>query len=114
MPPVELWAWAFAWTCAIEVPVVLLLLGPRAGWMHAGLAALAAQVLTHPALWYLVPRFEPYEAWLICAELGVTAVEAGLFLGLLRARGVPRSIGWAVGTSVLANTVSTVIGLWLV
>lgn len=115
MPPLELWAQAFAGTVAIEVPLVALgtwsVLGPRAVIVGLGL-----QIATHPALWYLFPRFEPYEAWLVVAEVTVTAVEAALLAAALRRAGEPwgAAAGRAVAVAVVANGVSTLVGLlWI-
>lgn len=117
MPPVELWAWAFAWTVAIEVPIV-------AAFAHRGLGGLARavavgiglQILTHPALWYVAPRFEPYLVWLVVMESIVTAVEAAALVAALRLAGRPWREATLVGTTatVLANLTSTLAGFVLI
>lgn len=109
--PLDAWAWAFAWTCIIEIPIVMLMLRPTLGLPIAFSAALSAQVLTHPALWYLVPQFEPYALWLVCAETGVTAVEVLWFWVFLRWRHADRAFRWALGAALLANVVSTLAGV---
>lgn len=114
-PPLTTWFLAFALTVMIEVPIVAVLLGKRVGWPRAVLAGLGAQLVTHPALWYVVPRFEPYAAWLTVAEVGVFAVEAAVLVMLMRTVeprwGVALALG--LGTSLAANAVSTAVGLAL-
>lgn len=114
MPPVELWAWAFAETVVLEVPLVVAACWSVLGWRGVPVA-LGLQVATHPALWYLFPRFEPYAAWLVVAEGSVTTVEAALLAAALRGVGEPwrAAVGRAVVVAVVANTVSTLVGLAL-
>lgn len=112
MPPFEAWAWAFAWTVLLEVPLVVAftwsLWGPRSVLVGLGL-----QLLTHPALWYLFPRFSPYWLWLIVAEVTVAAAEAGVLAAGLRITGWswPAALKGGLGISVLANLFSTLFGL---
>ncbi len=108
-PPLSLWAVAFVVTCALEIPIVVWATRHSLGLRAVGVAFLL-QVCTHPALWYVVPQFEPYLMWVAVAELGVTAVEALMLGGVLVAVGKP---DWprAVGAVVVANTVSTTAGL---
>ena len=111
-PPLMLWAAAFAWTCAFEFPVYFAILQrarPARGVLRIVVAALSAQWATHPALWYKVPRFEPYWAWVAIAEVGVTVVEIVVVKQLAR-------VTWARAAvaSVAANTCSTVAGLQMV
>lgn len=108
------WFWAFAWTLAIELPIYAAILRR---WTGAGPALLAiaigVNVATHPALWFLMPRFTPYMLWLIVAESLVVLVEAGLVALWLHRRGVGGA-GWrGLLVAATANTVSTVVGLLL-
>jgi hypothetical protein len=107
-----LWAAAFVWTCAFEFPVYFGILRhsrPERGVLRLVVAALTAQWATHPALWYRVPRFEPYWAWVSVAEVGVTVVE------ILVVKRIAR-VTWsrAAVASVAANTLSTLAGLQMV
>jgi hypothetical protein len=115
VPPVELWAYAFAWTIAIEVPIVAALCWRPLGLPRAIAVGLGLQALTHPALWYVAPRFEPYDLWLVVMETTVTLVEAGALAAALRIAGQPLRAALLRGllTSVAANATSTVAGLFL-
>ena len=65
------WPAAFALTCAVELPLVMLV-APRALRNRATLDSLAANLLTHPLAWYLfAAELLPWTA----IEIGVTAVE---------------------------------------
>jgi hypothetical protein len=97
---------------AIESPIVLAGLLRPLGLRNALLLAVSAQVLTHPALWFCLPRFEPYLAWVLAAELLVTGVEAAWFAAWLRRAG-HTSVARAVAVACAANGVSTLFGLWL-
>lgn len=111
MPPVELWAAAFAGTLAVEVPIVVLGTHRKLGFVGSVAAGVGLQVLTHPALWFLLPTFEPYALWLVAAESLVTGVEAAALALGVRARG--GSPAGAVAVAVCANVASTVVGLVL-
>lgn len=125
MPPVELWAWAFGWTVAIEAPIVVgalrLATSWRQPWGRAIALAISLQLLTHPALWYLAPRFDPYLLWLILMEAGVALAEmAALTLALssLPSEAEPRptfraTLIFAGSLSLIANLTSATIGLLL-
>lgn len=114
-PEITAWAWAFGLTVALEAPVVTLILRGPVIWPRALLIALGAQLITHPVLWFVAPRFEPYWAWVTVMELAVFAVEAALYTGLLRtttkswAKVLPR----AIGASAAANGLSLTVGLGL-
>jgi len=112
-----MWAWAaaFGLTLLIEVPIVLGILRGQAVWPRLLLIAVGAQLITHPALWFVAPRFEPYWAWLVVMELLVTAVEAALYAGLIRTT-VPtwtRPLVLGIAASLAANVTSTGVGLGL-
>ena len=114
-PPPGEWLAAFLFTCAIELPIYAALLGPhfRRKWAPVALG-LFVNLLTHPALWYVMPRWSPYGQWLVCAEGGVVAVEALLIAGVLARRlGVARALAWGAGSSLIANAASTLVGLAL-
>jgi hypothetical protein len=109
--PVEVWAEAFVLTLAVETPVLMLSLPrPAARWV---VASLGLNCLTHPALWYVVPRFEPWAAWVAVAEVGVWATEALALAWVLRRQGeAPADAArWAAGATLAANVASTTVGL---
>ncbi len=104
------WAVAFGLTVAIEAPIYVyglrrLGLSP---WWGCVLVAVALQVSTHPALWFVAPRFEPYALWLLVMESLVIAVETA---GVRVATSAPWSKCFAL--ALLANAVSTLVGLIL-
>lgn len=111
----EMWFRAFALTVAIEVPLYALVLRRRfVRLWEVVLVASALQVLTHPALWLLAPRFEPYWAWVLVMEACVVTVEAGAAaVALGRGPGWGRTLRLALLASLLANGVSTAVGLVL-
>ncbi len=115
MPPVELWAYAFAWTLILEVPIVLLGTWRALGVPKSLATAVGLQVLTHPALWYVVPRFEPYLLWWACVEAGVTVVEGTVLSLVLVRAGQPRRAALARGFAVAlaANLFSALAGFVL-
>jgi len=109
--PIGLWARAFLATNLWEGAVHQLLLGGAVPRPRLFAWTLLLNTVTHPALWYVVPRFEPFWAWTLIAEIGVAATESVL-LGLLLARdGHDRP--WRTGAvvAVLANVLSTIVGL---
>lgn len=114
-PPFQLWLLAFVLTCACELPVATVGLSRRMPWERALVGALGAQLLTHPALWYLVPRFSPWWAWMLLAEAGVTLVEATVFVAILRAAGDDWRDALVRGpvVALTANALSLGVGLVL-
>jgi len=111
-----LWLRAFVLTCAIEIPVYTAVLWrPWGGARRLAsllLLGFALQLATHPALWFLAPRFEPYATWVVVMELLVWAVEGGLVALALGGRPRPRvALGWGLLASFAANLTSTLIGL---
>jgi hypothetical protein len=108
---VGLWARAFAGTLLWEGAVIQAML-PRgeSRWAWAA-AGLGVNLATHPALWFLAPRFEPYALWLVVMEGLVFSVEAWLLSRWCAARGAPLARTFAIRASVWANAVSTCAGL---
>lgn len=74
------WFVAFLVTCAIELPIVAAI-APRGARRRAPVDALAANLLTHPAAWYLVRAAAA--SWL-AVELGVTAAELLVYRAVTR------------------------------
>ena len=110
----ETWLGAFIATIALELPIVVAGTFPRLGWGSIALGLLL-QGATHPALWFVLPQFEPYAAWLVFAEGLVVAVEAALIAGALWTKGAaPRqALLRGLVVSLLANSFSTGVGLAL-
>ncbi len=126
-PPIGEWLTAFLWTNVFELPVYLLLLRKYfPAWWIPCLVALLANSCTHPALWYLFPRFDPavpflqpYVAWVAVAE-GCVVLAEGVLVSLAlrcfgRSSNLPpaRSLGVAFLSSFAANLLSTLLGLAL-
>ena len=115
-PPLSLWAVAFAATVAIEAPLVAVATRRQLGPGRGLVVGIGLQGLTHPALWYAMPRFGPYEAWLVIAEGLVVTMEALALAVALVAAGQPRRAAALRGAAVAGctNLVSTAVGwIWL-
>jgi hypothetical protein len=110
-PPLSLWAWAFAWTLAFELPIYALILRRwvRGGWPMSAVL-IGVNVATHPALWYLAPRFSPYWLWVLTMETGVVLVEALLLTLYLGRQDVPLPWLRALLAAFVANALSTLLG----
>lgn len=74
------WLEAFLITCAIELPIVAAI-APRAARRRAVVDAFGANLLTHPAAWYLVRALAA--PWL-AVEVSVTAVELLVYRAVTR------------------------------
>jgi hypothetical protein len=112
------WMVAFLWTCALELPVYVALLRRRLRkWWATPALTLALNTVTHPALWFVLPRLEPHAAW-AGAEAAVVVVEGLLAAGALwlwpagsGPRPKPRvALGWGLGAALLANILSASVG----
>lgn len=107
---VAAWSQAFLATLLIEVAVAVPLLSGTGGVLRRALAVSFGQLLTHPAVWFILPTLgwsrTPYllvaEGWAITGEL--------LFY-----RFVFPELRWsrALAASALANAASYAIGTWL-
>ena len=99
------WPAAIALTVLLEIPVVLLVLGR--GWRKDLPAALLANALSHPTLWFVLwPMLAdaPYTTALLIGEAAVFSFEALLYLGLTQSlRGL--------AAAVAANALSLCVGL---
>jgi len=111
--PAEQWVEAFAVTLWMEVPVYLLFLRrSKLSFVEAFSVAMLVNVFTHPALWYVFPKwyvfpapFDSFYPWLLIAESCVSLTE-GLLLGL-----ATRRMGWSIAVAFAVNTLSTTVGL---
>ena len=112
-PPLSQWLVAFVLTNIFEAPVYYLLLRRHIPNVPALLALVfLLNCTTHPALWYLFPRFLPYALWVVVAELTVATVEGLLIAVALRFRpNVRTALQIGLTASLLANVTSTLLGL---
>ncbi|PRP93951.1 hypothetical protein [Enhygromyxa salina] len=109
------WLLAFGFTQLIEVPIYIRALLERLPnrepvcqrWPVALAIAFGASAITHPIVWFVMPKLVPgsWLAMVIVAELFAITAEAAW----LRAFGLRRSLAWAA----FANAASVVIGLLL-
>ena len=102
------WLSAFALTQAVEMPIYVRALRERPTverLSHALALAFGASALTHPIVWFVMPKLIPGD-WLtmvIIAELFAITAEAAWF----RAFGLPRALAWAG----FANAASVLVGI---
>ncbi len=99
-------------TVTLEVPVVCLVLR-RVPWRRSLACALAANLVSHPAIHFLMPRLVPVDPlgrFLLVAEVLVLLFEAAVYVLVARPR--PWVLGLAA--SAAANLVSFAVGLALV
>jgi len=100
---------------AIEGPIAFVLVTlarwPSRGALHAGAASMVATAVTHPQMWSLAiwsyGRF-PYWPAILSIEALVVVVEAALIAWM--AELTPARAG---AVSLVANSASFLIGLWL-
>ena len=93
------WAWAFAFTQVIEIPVYRRWLGCSL------LRAFGASALTHPLIWWLFPHSHlPYFVAVTIAELFAWLAESAYFA---RPYGARR----ALFAALIANGASFVLGM---
>ena len=104
------WLAAFVWTLALEQPIYTLWLHDhvRPWWLPCVLAV-AANAATHPTLWFVWPRFDPYWCYVLVGETCVVVVETAIVVAVIGRR----QLGRAFAASLSANTLSTAIGLVL-
>ena len=94
---------------AIEVPLVMLFLRHR-GWKRVVPVAVLANLLTHPALHFVLPLListSELGRFILVGELGVFVFESAVYLLLVR----PRPWPLAVAAAAAANAASYAVGL---
>jgi len=101
-----------ALTLGVELPLVLAVAhAVECGTRRTTLVALAANLLTHPLLWFVVAPWADDRLGLtgvLLAEGGVVVVEAIVYAHGLR----PRIGGWLAGwLALLANAASLAVGV---
>jgi hypothetical protein len=103
------WAAAFAVTQTVEIPVYMRAQrGARASRSSRIAIAFAASALTHPIVWFVIPRIwlgRSYVAMVLASEAFAVAAEA-IWLSRF---GVHRALAW----SLAANGASVMIGFGL-
>jgi hypothetical protein len=109
------WPLAFLWTCALELPIYVLVIGRRfERWWAACLLTFVLNAATHPVLWFLFPRFDPLAVWLVVAEGWVTFVEAAtVTMVLWRTTSFRGAAARGVIAALAANAFSAALGLIL-
>jgi hypothetical protein len=106
------WLRAFLLTVAIEGPLVMRFTAQsRVPWPKRACLILAAQLMTHPLVWYVFPAIPglPRYATLVLSELFAWLGEAAFYAIVDVA---PTKLG-AIGIAALANGASLGIGLLL-
>ena len=98
-------------TIVIEIPLALLVLWKYADWKWIVSAALLGNLLSHPLLHFVLPRYlSDLSSIILWGEIGVLVLESLIYA--LVARPKPRA--WALSAAALANGVTYFVGvLWL-
>ena len=106
----QLWARAFVITLCIESLVAIPLLRREGTLARVALAVAFAQVLTHPAVWFIFTLFEwPRPLYLLVAESWALFGELCFYRFAFERLSLTR----AFGVSALANGASYLAGLLL-
>lgn len=108
--PVHAWLAAFLLTIAVEVPIVALLLrGRDPGGPRLAVLVVFASLATHPAVWFIVPQLFLVGTLMftLAAETWAVAAEAIFYATASRGLSPLR----AIGTSLVANGASYVVGV---
>ena len=103
------WSSAFVGTLVVEVPIVVLAF-QRLSARSRILAALVASGISHPIMWLVLPRSEPYILAVCIAELCVVAFEAFVYNAFT---GTAYSKWYTLMVSILANAASCLVGYLL-
>ena len=94
------------------MPVYALGLRERFGdWWTPVVLALGVNVVSHPLLWFVFPKWQPFWLWLLVAESCVTVFEAAVVAIALMSVGSARPLRTAFAVAVGANALSTGFGL---
>ena len=102
------WIVAFVFTQAIEIPIYAFALrrwGSESARARTALVAFGASAITHPIVWFVIPRLSPYRyrTTVILAEIFAIIVEA---VYLRKAAGLKHAWLW----SLAANLTSVTLG----
>ena len=94
------WPLAFGLTLVSESLVLYLLFKKNTTVMNIAAALLVGNALTHPVVWFLIPRLvSSYGAYIVFAETFAFAVEVPVILVLIR----PEPWYMSIAGSALAN-----------
>ena len=107
MQLVQLWLRAFSLTLLIELAVGVPLLGSVAGWQRRVSAVTLAQLVTHPAVWFIFPLLGwSQQLYLLVAESWAVLLECTLY------RTTFPALPWskALAVAALANAASFAVG----
>jgi len=98
---VALWRWVFALALLLELPLIAL----ATRRARPVVASLLGNALTHPALWFLFPRYFAYTTALVLGEATAVVVEGASMATLGK-------LGWKRGLllSLAVNSYSWLIG----
>jgi hypothetical protein len=101
---------AFALTVVVELAIAVPLLGAVDTRCRRVFAVFLAQLTTHPAVWFIWPRFGfPRLGYLLAAEAFALLTEAFFYAFVFKSLRWPR----AIAVSALANGASLSVGVWL-
>ena len=104
------WPEAFALTLTLETAVLLVFFWHRAPRWRIVLTALVANAVTHPVVWFVLPKLmTSYGAYIVVAETWAVLAEVPILVAMLR----PRPWYVALSASALANLASYGCGLLL-
>jgi hypothetical protein len=101
------WKRAFLVTLMIELPVVCLLL-KELPLRARVVTVLLANGISHPLLWFLMPRSEPFYLALAIGEVGVVGIELAVYRSLI---GKDARFASVMEIVLIANVLSCGIGL---
>lgn len=102
------WPLAFGITLLVEAGVLFLLFRKEASPRRILATALVGNILTHPVIWFVIPRLvSTYGTYIILAEAIAFAVEVPVIVWLIR----PDPWYMSIAGSALANGASYVVGL---
>lgn len=99
---------AYALTLAVEIPVLLVLLGKQHGWKLTARNGIVASSLTLPFVWFVFPSLGlGYWPALAVSEIFAFAAEAGIYFALFKKIGARR----AIVASAACNSASFILGM---
>jgi hypothetical protein len=110
--PIQAWLGAFVFTQAVEIPVYVLALrhAIRGGYAERPrtlpmqlLLAFGASAITHPMVWFVIPRIpsSSYVEYVVRAETFAVVVEAFYFYSFHVVR-LKRAFVWSLGANALS------------
>ena len=114
--PISGWFAAFAFTLAVELPIVSFLLrGAEPDLVRLGILTVFANLATHLAVWYVITQIFVIGTpeYVLVAETWAIAAEALFFAAAIRGLSARRAITVAVAANAASWLAGRVIGgLW--